>query len=269
MSTVRRSPLKSLLSLPILLAACGPGEGPGDTMTDGSGGESMSFKDPHSYSRPAEVVVTHLDLELDIDFEARVLEGVAVLSLDPRSDVVTEVVLDTWQLEIDAVEVDGAAVEFTLGPEDPLLGRSLSVPVTTASKALTVRYRTSPEARALQWLEPQQTLGGRRPFLFTQSQAILARTWIPLQDSPGVRFTWSATVRVPADLMAVMSAVNPTEQRRRTVSTRSRCRRPIPSYLMALAVGDLEFGEVGPVPGSTPSRGCSRPPLGSSPIPRR
>ncbi len=205
----------------------------------------MSFKDPHSYSRPSEVVVTHLDLELDVDFEARVLEGVAVLSLDSHADAVTEVVLDTWQLEIDAVEVDGAVVEFTLGPEDPLLGRSLSVPVTAGSKALTVRYRTSPEARALQWLEPQQTLGGRRPFLFTQSQAILARTWIPLQDSPGVRFTWSATIRVPADLMAVMSAANP-KARNEDGSYSFEMPQAVPSYLMALAVGDLAFGELGP-----------------------
>src|SRR5690606_34949234 len=98
----------------------------------------------------------------------------------------------------------------------------------------------------VQWLAPEQTDGGRQPFLFTQGQAILTRSWIPLQDSPGVRQTYAATIRTPGspELVAVMSA-----DRREVVEpgvTRFAMTRPIPSYLIALAIGDLARRELSP-----------------------
>src|SRR3546814_7861746 len=95
----------------------------------------------------------------------------------------------------------------------------------------------SPEAAALQWLDPMQTAGKEYPYLFTQSQAILARSWIPCQDSPGIRFSYSAKVQVPKDLIALMSAGNPTEKSDDGLYNFTQP-NPIPSYLMALAVGD-------------------------------
>lgn len=200
--------------------------------------------DPHSYSKPDEVVVRHLSLELDVDFERHVLGGVAVLDIENLvgSD---RLILDTNGLEISEVAIDdGVETEWYIGERDEYLGRPLVVRVEPSTESVTVRYETSPGALAVQWLSPKQTLGKTSPFLFTQSQAIFARTWVPIQDTPSVRITYDATVRVPKGLMAVMSAENPTEASPDGVYT-FRMPQAIPSYLLALAVGDLEFRPLG------------------------
>ena len=198
--------------------------------------------DPHSRSRPNEVVVRHVSLDLDVDFAGHRVSGTAAFDLEHRAAEATQLVLDTWQLDVTAVRgADGADLPFELGEHDPVLGSALSIEVGAADHVV-VHYATSPEARAMQWLEPQQTASGK-PFLFTQAQPILARTWIPCQDSPAVRVTYDATVRVPAELLALMSAENPVE---RTDGTyHFSMPQPVPSYLIALAVGDLEFRELG------------------------
>lgn len=203
-------------------------------------------QDPHSFARPEQVAVSHLALDLAVDFEAKRLSGTATLTLDRRDPEATELRLDTRDLEIDEIRVEGIDEPVAIRLEEavPFLGRGLTVPLAPATGKVTIRYRTRPEAAALQWLEPSQTAGGKRPFLFSQSQAILARTWIPCQDTPGVRATYEATVRVPADLLAVMSADNPRAKSADGVY-RFRMTEAIPSYLLAIAVGDLEFRELG------------------------
>lgn len=199
--------------------------------------------DPHSHARPNEVVVRHLSLDLDVDFGARRLTGSATLDLERRTSGASRLVLDTWQLDVRGV-TDGDGVDLThaLGEHDPVLGSALTVEIGE-SERVVVHYATSPEARAVQWLEPAQTASGK-PFLFTQSQPILARTWIPCQDSPAVRVTYDAAVRVPAELLALMSAENPTS-RNDEGTYHFSMPQPVPSYLVALAVGDLEFRELG------------------------
>ena len=136
---------------------------------------------------------------------------------------------------------------FELGKVDPILGSRLSITMTPEATQVRIAYRTSPTASALQWMNPSLTAGKLKPFLFTQSQAIHARSWIPLQDSPGVRITYAATVRVPKGLTAVMAAesrVRPEEVAEGVY--RFAMSQPIPSYLIAMAVGDLAFQELGP-----------------------
>lgn len=198
--------------------------------------------DPHSYARPADVAVRHLTLDLTVDFAARTLIGHATWQLANPAGA-TELWLDTRDLAIDAVLLggpDGVPTEFRLGAADPVLGQPLCIRLASGTEQVTIRYRTAPGAAALQWLTPAQTAGRQHPFLFTQSQAILARTWLPCQDSPGVRFTYDARVQVPAELLALMSAENP-QQRNATGEYRFRMAQPIPAYLMALAVGDVAF----------------------------
>ncbi|HYG62855.1 MAG TPA: M1 family metallopeptidase [Thermoanaerobaculia bacterium] len=261
---MRRStlPLSSLLPV-LLLAACSGQPQPMDpapapaaapaaaapaaTQTAPAAPAAAPDRDPHSFSRPDEVVVQHLKLDLNVDFSRRQLSGRASLRLDNRSGA-NRLVLDTRDLEIRQVLLDsGTAARYTLGEEVEFLGRPLEVEITPRTQWVHVDYSTRPEAAALQWLDPQQTAGGRHPFLLTQSQAILARTWIPLQDTPGVRMTYEATVRVPQPqgLLALMSAENPTAKRADGTYT-FKMPQPIPSYLMALAVGDLEFRPLGP-----------------------
>jgi aminopeptidase N len=199
--------------------------------------------DPHSYARPTEVSVRHLMLDLSVDFRTHILSGVATWQLQDLSEAAT-LWLDTRDLQIDAVSVGDhkhdTSTTWELGQPDAILGQSLRIALPAGTSQVTIRYRTAPGAAALQWLTPAQTAGQQQPFLFTQSQAILARTWLPCQDSPGVRFTYEATVRVPSHLLALMSAENP-QMRNALGEYHFRMTQPIPAYLMALAVGDLAF----------------------------
>jgi aminopeptidase N len=201
------------------------------------------MRDIHSFSRPDEAAVKHLILDLSVDFEGHRLVGAATLQIDNHR--AKELVLDTNGLAVGRVTLDsGKTADAVLGDEVKYLGRSLTIPIEPTTRTLKIEYASSPGAAAVQWLEPPQTAGGKHPFLFTQSQAILARTWVPCQDTPGVRMTYEATIRVPRGLLAVMSAENPTGTND-TGLYHFRMPQPIPSYLLALAVGDLEFRSLG------------------------
>jgi aminopeptidase N len=224
-----------------LSVACNPAD---EDLTQETG--MTTATDPHSFSRPEEVVVRHLALDLAVDFASRTLSGRASLDLENLSGA-DELYLDTRGLRIDRVYLDDGEAEagFRLGDDDPLLGRALIVDIEPSTERVHIDYTSDPAAEAVQWLSPAQTAGGEQPFLFTQSQAILARTWVPCQDTPAVRMSYEAKVTVPAGLMAVMSAENPTDLAADGVYS-FRMPQPIPSYLLALAVGDLEFRPLGP-----------------------
>ena len=205
--------------------------------------------DPHSYARPDDARVTHVALDLDADFERRRLEGTATLTIVAGADA-RELVLDTRGLEIVRVaDTAGAPLVHALGKPDPILGRSLTVSLPADRTTIVIGYRTSPDAEALQWLSPPQTAGGRHPYLFSQGQAILTRTWIPTQDSPGIRQTFNARIVVPEPLRAVMSAEALTPEGVAVAGGRAfefRLDQPVPPYLFAIAIGDIAFRSVGP-----------------------
>ena len=198
-------------------------------------------RDPHSYSRPDEARVEHAGLDLTVDFAKKQLSGTATLRIKKQPNATT-LVLDTFGLDIRKVTLSpgGQPAQFKLGEAHPIKGRALEVPLHSETDSVTIEYSSSPDAKALQWLEPAMTAGKKHPFLLSQSQAILARTWVPIQDSPGVRFTYEATIRVPKELLAVMSAENPQAKNANGIYN-FRMPQPVPAYLLALAVGDLEF----------------------------
>lgn len=204
-------------------------------------------QDPHTYADPGQAVVTHLDLDLSVDFAKKQLQGTASWDIR-RSKRSTEIVFDTRDMDILGVTSAGEPLKFTMGASNPFMGTALKVALPEGVDRLTISYKTRPEAKALQWLTPQQTADGKQPFLFTQSQAVLARTWIPCQDSPAIRFTYKAHLRVPKHLLALMSASNPTKL---SADGEYRFEMPqaIPSYLMAMAVGDLRFQSLGKICG--------------------
>ena len=226
---------------------CGKSEQPAET--DRPVTTSGQERDIHSYARPDEVRVTHVALDLRADFETHVLSGTATLSLE-RNGSAKEVVLDSKGLVIERISGGGAELKFALGKEDRILGSPLTVQLPSEVSAITITYRTSPAAGALQWLQPSQTAGGKRPYLYSQGEAIFTRTWIPLQDTPGVRQTYSARITVPRDLRAVMSAEQLTPQGTDAAGGERafefRLTQPVPSYLIAIGVGDLAYRQVGP-----------------------
>ena len=235
-----------ILASAFLPTACaGPGEVEQTSNPEIATSKSI-MNDVHSFAQPEAVAVEHLELDLAVDFDSRTISGRVSLKIDNRAGS-DRLHLDTRDLDIAQVFLDEASesVAFELGDEAEILGRELIVPIDPGTQMVHVDYSTRPEAGALLWLEPEQTAGGQHPFLFTQGQAILTRTWVPCQDSPGVRVTYNATIRVPPEVMAVMSAVNPTS---RTDDGVYRFEMPqaIPPYLLALAVGDLEFRSLGP-----------------------
>lgn len=203
---------------------------------------SNFINDPHSYAQPAVSRVEALDLQLTVNFSSKTLVGTATWTLAAGHG--DTLILDTYDLDIAAIEVDGKGVPFVLGPKDPILGQPLYIGLPANSKQVKISYGTQPGARALQWLSAEQTAGKKHPFLFTQSQAILARTWLPCQDSPGLRYRYKASIQAPEGMLALMSASNP-QARSADGKYEFEMEIPVPAYLMALAVGDIDFKPVG------------------------
>jgi aminopeptidase N len=205
----------------------------------------MSINDPHSYSRPAEAVITHLNWEAEVDMKQKVIRATATYDIENKKGVDT-IFLDARNLKIKQVSRDDREGElgYELKEKNDVMGASLAIPITPQTKTISITYETTEGADALQFLDPEQTAGKKHSFLFTQSQAILARTWIPVQDSPGIRFSYDAKVKVPQGMLALMSAENPTEVNADGVYEFTMD-QPVPSYLMALAVGNLVFEPIG------------------------
>jgi len=206
--------------------------------------------DPNSYAQPDQVRVTHLDLDLKIDFPRKQIDGQATLKLDWKNPKAQSLVLDTRDLKIAKVEAlaaDGKTTPLTyaLAPRDKVLGSKLTIAAPKHPAQVRIVYTTSPEASGLQWLTPAQTADKKLPFMFSQSESIHARSWVPLQDSPAIRFTYDARVTAPKDVRVVMSAINDAKHPLDGEFTFKQP-HPIPSYLLAIGAGDLAVKETGP-----------------------
>jgi leukotriene-A4 hydrolase len=218
--------------------------------------------DYHSFANVEQFRVTRVELNLRVDFRNKVLFGVAALEvkrLDPRA---TQLVLDTRDLDIRDVserasnvlgalsktETTWVSRPFHLDKADPILGSPLVIdlpPLKKSTEIIKIEYVTSPTAPGLMWLTEPQTLGKHHPFLFSLSEALGARSWIPLQDTPQVRASYSAVIHTDSDVLAVMSAKNDPKVKRNGEYSFNQS-DAIPSSLIALAVGDLRFKELGP-----------------------
>ncbi len=231
-----RSFLPGILALAIVSCTNNPSK---EKQTMSPTEEAMKTgQDPHSYAK-ADAKVSHLNWIADVDFDNKKIKAVANWTIETQSGA-TDIYFDIYDLQIDSVLVDGANTNYALSPFDEHLGQGLRIPISESAKQVSIYYSTGDDARALQWLDPGQTADKSHPFLFTQSQAILARSWVPTQDSPGIRFTYDAKVNVPKDMMALMSASNPMELSD-DGSYKFEMPQAIPSYLLAMAVGNVRF----------------------------
>ena len=219
--------------------------------------------DDQTFARPREARVTHVDLDLAIDFDAKTIGGKAILDILAAEEA-REIILDSNGLRISAVtDQAGDDLSFELGEAvegqgEPLTiqlparklkqGADLAEEELSPTHRIVIEYVSAPDAEALQWLSPEQTAGGTFPFVFSQGQSINNRTWIPTQDSPGIRQTWQATVSAPEPLNVVMSGViqgdpEPAGENRRDF--RFLMNKPVPPYLIAIAAGNIEFRKLG------------------------
>ncbi len=204
----------------------------------------ITKSDKFTYANYDKVRMTHLSLNLDVNFDEKVLDGTATIdfiTVDPTASLLQ---LDTKDLTIRSVEGFAASgnwvsVDYVLHDKDAVMGSMLDIPFSKDMNKVRISYRTSPKAEGLQWLSPAQTAGKKLPYLFSQAQALNARTMTPVQDTPAVRITYDATLRVPDGLLPLMSAEQGSKDE--SGEYHFKMPQPIPSYLLAIAVGDIKF----------------------------
>jgi leukotriene-A4 hydrolase len=205
----------------------------------------MTRHDPHSYADLGQGKIAHVDLRIKVDFDAHLLKIEADYQLaEPLSG---SFFLDTAGIDLQKAIAGDRVLEWEFDEQDKLLGERLHLKGLDSVSSFTLTFNTSNQARALQWLPGAQTAGRKHPFLYSQCQAIHARSVFPCQDTPSVRFTYSAEVEVPRALTAVMAAEQ--VQDRESGESRIfqfRMPQPIPSYLFAIGAGHLVFRGLGP-----------------------
>ncbi len=243
----------SALALSISLFSCGSGEKTEETeknTTSESAAQSECDKvweeseiDYHTLSNYQEVYVSHIHLDVEVSFDEKRIFGTVSHTIENpcKKDVI---VFDSRALDIQNITLnDGEQAKYEVGELDELLGNAITVHINENTTKVNIEYSTTEKTQALDWLVPEQTAGKKDPYMYTQGEAVLTRTWIPCQDTPGRRITYSAKVKVPNGLLAVMSASNPVQKNNEGVYE-FEMNQSIPTYLMAIAVGDLEFVEI-------------------------
>ena len=215
---------------------------------------SAEARDEFTFARAEVARVTHLALDLELDFARKSVGGTARLDIEAAPGA-EEIVLDSNGLQVARITApDGTPLPFSMGTPVAGKGEPITVDISPSTgsaqglRSITVHYTAAPEADALQWLAPEQTAGGTHPFMFSQGQAINNRSWIPTQDSPGIRQTWEARITAPKPLEVVMSGLRLSAPRdlgdgRRVFEFAMD--RSVPPYLIAVAAGNLAFRDIG------------------------
>uniref|UniRef100_A0A8W7P7T6 Leukotriene A(4) hydrolase n=1 Tax=Anopheles coluzzii TaxID=1518534 RepID=A0A8W7P7T6_ANOCL len=211
----------------------------------------LSPLDPSSYSNAQELIIRHVDLDWTVNFDKSTISGTATLHFKLTKKDLEEVFLDVSDLTVSSVAAKSNAGEIPLdwdiGGTIENIGSKLTIYLPTKTNdelTLVIAYETSPKASALQWLTPEQTFGKKHPYLFSQCQAIHARSILPCQDTPAVKFTYNATLRHPKEVTGLMSAIKVGSE---PGVSKFQQKTPIPSYLLAIVVGALVSKPIGPI----------------------
>jgi leukotriene-A4 hydrolase len=211
-------------------------------------------KDFSSLSNYHEVTITHIKLKWNVDFGAQIFSGSVEHSMKVLADGTKEVHFDSSHIHIleEGIVINNS-IPAKFRVEDPheVLGSRIvvEIPIDLRQKdtTFTIRflYAIDPAASAVQWLPASATQGGEFPFVFTQSQAIHARSLLPCMDSPAVKATYAATVAAPKWCTVLMSALAKGTSTDET-SNIFEWEQPIPTpaYLIALAGGRLSSKDV-------------------------
>ena len=237
-NTIKISVLHSFIIFLVTLVGCGQIEN-NDALIEVKKVDKKEVIDHHSASNFNDVRTTHLHLDLTVDFMRQKIKGSVTHDIQ-NLRAADEMLFDVKSIYVAKVMVDDNEVVYEVGNTDELLGSTLRVPINYDSKKVTIFYETQKGAEALMWLNPEQTAGKKTPFLFTQGQAILTRSWIPCQDTPANRITYSAEIACDSNLMVVMSANNPKENNGQGYY-QFEMPQSIPTYLIAMGVGDLIY----------------------------
>lgn len=217
----------------------------------------QSAPDPASQSNFYKGAQTkHLHLDWTVDFDKKLIYGSAEHTVLVSKEGLTEFILDTSYLRIDKVYVEGKETEVKLHPRVPVVGSKLEVPLPSGLKKgqtvqVKIDYSTTSECTALGWLEKEQTSDGTHPFVYSQCQAIHARSLFPCQDTPAVKMTYSGAVQSSLDgcipLLSARRTSPPATEAAGKAGTVYHYDQPVPmpSYLVAIAGGSLAFKSLG------------------------
>ena len=207
--------------------------------------KDQNIFDQHTYSNYSVISTNHLHLDLIVNFENNTITGVARHKMSKSN--VSKAIFDIKNLNIEKITL-GKEIEiettFTIGENDKIKGAPLMVNIKPGTEYINIYYQTNKGCEALDWLDPELTAGKKYPYLYTQGQAILTRSWIPVQDTPMNRITYSADIQVPKNLLALMSAENPKEKNPNG-KYHFEMKQAIPAYLIALVVGDIKYTPLG------------------------
>ena len=242
----------TLLLLMLTLAGCQSTEQPKPSLSK----QILSTQDPglfadradvYSFANHKQVRATHIDLDLRIKFKQKILDGSVLISWERLDPEVKQIHLDINGLKIKRAVAENNSKNpkliWRIGQTIEGMGSELIIDLPQDGSAIRVYYETQPEASGLQWLDPALTSGKQHPYLFSQSQSIHARSWIPMQDTPSVRVTYTARIAVKPGLRVVMSADNNQQQATDGVHSFDMP-QPIPVYLLAIAAGDIDLQQI-------------------------
>lgn len=217
---------------------------------------NMAVRDPTTSSNYDAWRTKHTTANLKIDFQGKCLRGLVTLELESQTDKASkEIVLDSSFVSVSSVKINSAPSEWEVKDRTEPLGSPvrISVPAGAAKGDVVkvdIEVATTAKCTALQWLTPEQTSSKKAPFMFSQCQAIHARSLFPCQDSPDIKSTY--TFRITSPYVVVASGVASGEPE--AVGAESGDEKlytfeqkvPIPSYLFALASGDIAQAPIGP-----------------------
>ncbi|KAF7340280.1 Leukotriene A-4 hydrolase [Mycena venus] len=215
----------------------------------------MADRDPTTQSNYWQIASEHITLDWSVDFTAQILAGSVTHRMSVLLDGVEEAIFDTGDLEVTGAEVNGSAISYDLKPKHEVMGSALHVSLPKGLKSgssvnVTVFYKTTKDCMALQWLNKEQTQGKRFPYLFSQCQPIYARALVPVQDSPSVKITYSAKVASVLPVLLSAIRVSPPSDGpahdgkvigEDVVTYTYDQPVPIPSYLLAIACGNVRY----------------------------
>jgi leukotriene-A4 hydrolase len=216
--------------------------------------------DSSSYANIDEVITEHIALDFEVDFNRKTFNGNVVLSMLTVADDVSSVFLDSAGLDVHIVELllprketfEGwSPLNFTVTTPNKFLGNAIEVQLPSvlpvnSSFSIRLHYTTNSKSTAINWLTPEQTSGKVLPYLFTQCEDIACRSVAPMQDTPAIKITYESKVKVPKSFVVKMSAneTNMVEDHTfRTYYFKNEIK--IATYVIAIAVGDLEYRSLG------------------------
>jgi leukotriene-A4 hydrolase len=192
----------------------------------------------------ADVLVKNTSLDLEILFDKKKIIGNVTYDLSVLKSF-TQLILDSSYIKINSIKVNGVESSYSFFERKEPWGEPLSIHTSAdeySSVELSVDFETTEKSTAIQWLKTDPSTAEASDYVFTQLEPIHARALFPCFDTPAVKSTVIATIK--SKLPVVFSGL-PLEFSEKDVFKFEQ-KIPIPSYLFAIASGNIAHVQAGP-----------------------